>query len=132
MDSTKGRPLLAHTDCIDLMLSAWNARDAIALQDIAEAALSDDFEFCDPPHDIRGHAAFVAMVQQFWSDNGECTIRRISAIDSHHDRARYAWAIDWPDGRRFEGMDAVQLDLAEHKVCRVDGFFGPLLPRSGD
>jgi hypothetical protein len=113
-------------DIIDSMLSAWNSRDDEALARIVAASLTSDVEFCDPPHDIRGHDAFIAMVKRFWADNGECTIRRASKTDCHHDRARYHWSIDFPDGRRFDGMDAVALDLAAGKVRRIDGFFGPL------
>ncbi|WP_082746218.1 hypothetical protein [Sphingomonas sp. CCH5-D11] len=72
--------------------------------------------------------AGFAMVHAFWAENGECRISRTSAIDAHHDRARYSWVITWPDGRRFDGMDAVTLDRATGKVRRVDGFFGALKP----
>ena len=116
----------ADTRLIDVMLSAWNSREDARLEQIVAESLAGDFEFCDPPHDITGHAAFIAMVKTFWADNGECRISRTSGIDAHHDRARYSWAIEWPDGRKFEGLDAVQLDAATGKVRRVDGFFGPL------
>jgi hypothetical protein len=114
------------TQCIDTMLSSWNTRDSDTLAQVVEASLSFDVQFCDPLHDIRGHAAFIEMVKSFWAKNGDCVIRRASPIDAHHDRARYAWAIEWPDGRRFGGLDAVALDLQSSKVRRIDGFFGPL------
>jgi hypothetical protein len=118
--------MAANTQCIVAMLSAWNTRDAGVLQQVVEGALSSDVEFCDPHYDIRGHAAFIEMVKAFWAKNGDCKISRASGIDTHHDRARYAWAIDWPDGRRFVGFDAVAIDLPSGKVRRIDGFFGPL------
>jgi hypothetical protein len=114
------------TACIELMLSGWNVRDEAALRDIVARALTADIEFCDPDHDIRGRDAFIAMVLAFWAKHPGCTISRASAIDSHHDRARYAWAISLPDGRRFDGFDAAAIDAATGKVRRVDGFFGPL------
>jgi hypothetical protein len=114
--------------CIDVMLSAWNTRDIDLLEQVAEASLTSDVEFCDPRHDIRGHAAFIAMVEAFWAEHSACTISRDSAIDAHHDRARYAWVIEFPGGQRFEGFDAVSLDRETGKVRRVDGFFGQLSP----
>jgi hypothetical protein len=117
-----------HKQCIDLMLSAWNTRDENLLVEIVQASLSPDLEFCDPHNDIRGHNAFIAMVKAFWAQHGDCEISQASNVDSHHDRARYAWAITWPDGRRFEGFDAVTLNLSTKKVTRVDGFFGLLSP----
>ena len=112
--------------CIDTMLSAWNTRDRTRLVEVVEESLSPDIKFCDPRHDIQGHSAFMDMVEAFWTEHTGCLIRRASLIDAHHDRARYAWAIEWPDGRRFDGFDAVRLDLGSGKVRRVDGFFGPL------
>lgn len=116
------------TQHIDTMLSGWNTRDEGALRQVVDASLSDDLEFCDPDNDIRGHAAFIEMVKAFWAKHGECEISRSSGIDAHHDRARYAWSIKWPDGRIFEGFDAVALDPSSGKVRRVDGFFGQLPP----
>jgi hypothetical protein len=49
-----------------------------------------------------------------------------SGVDMHHDRARYSWALVRADGTRFEGFDAVELDLQQGKIRRIDGFFGPL------
>lgn len=118
----------ADTRCIDTMLSAWNSHDESLLEQIVGQSLSPEVEFCDPFHDIRGHALFIEMVKAFWAKHGNCKIMRTSGIDAHHDRARYTWAIDSPQGGRFEGFDAVALDLALGKVLRVDGFFGPLSP----
>jgi hypothetical protein len=116
------------TRCIEAMMSAWNTRDDSILEQIVKEALTSDVEFCDPHYDIRGHAAFIAMVKAFWAKNGNCKISRASCIDTHHDRARYAWAVDLPNRGRFEGFDAVALDLPSGKVRRIDGFFGPLPP----
>lgn len=113
---------------IEAMLSAWNTRNDEAMQQVVSGALAPEVEFCDPHYDIRGHAPFIEMVRAFWIKNGDCTISRASRIDTHHNRARYAWAITWPDGRRFEGFDAVTVDPSSGKVTRVDGFFGPLSP----
>jgi hypothetical protein len=118
----------ADTQCIDTMLSAWNSHDASLLERIVGQSLSPDLEFCDPYHDIRGHAPFIEMVKAFWAKYGKCKITRTSGIDTHHDRARYTWLIESPTGGRFEGFDAVKLDLVSGTVERVDGFFGPLPP----
>jgi hypothetical protein len=115
-----------HAKCIEAMLSAWNTRDENVLIQIVEASLTPDVEFCDPHYDIRGHAPFIEMVKAFWAKHGDFKISTASKIDAHHDRARYAWAIDWPDGRRFDGFDAVALDMAAMRVKRIDGFFGRL------
>lgn len=121
-------PVTTDTRCIDAMLVIWNCRDADVMAKAVEEALDPDLEFCDPLHDIRGHQAFMDMVKAFWAKYPEARLRRSSGIDAHHDRARYAWAIDLPGGHCFEGFDAVTLDRTSGKVRRIDGFFGPLPP----
>lgn len=116
------------TRCIDAMLTAWNTRDEAILAQVVADSLSPDAVFCDPHYDIRGHGAFIEMVKAFWAKHGDCRVTRASNIDAHHNRARYAWAITWPDGRRFDGFDAVALDPNSEKVRRIEGFFGPLVP----
>jgi SnoaL-like domain len=112
--------------CLFTMLEAWNTRDPEALRAKVDAALTADMEFVDPHYDIRGIEPFIAMVLALQAKYPDVRIERTSGIDHHHDRARYSWALTWPDGRRFDGFDAVALDLAQGKVRRVDGFFGPL------
>lgn len=112
--------------CITTMLDVWNTRDPAALRSKAEAALTSDAEFVDPHYDIRGVEAFIEMVQAFHAKYADARVERTSGVDLHHDRARYSWAIVGRGGRRFEGFDAVALDLAQGKVRRIDGFFGPL------
>jgi len=34
-----------------------------------------------------------------------------SRVDMHHNWARYGWVLLRPDGTRFDGFDAVELDL---------------------
>jgi len=113
--------LLRHTGGI---LPVW--RGGTRLDAHVEAALTADAEFCDPKYDIAGHAAIIAMIEAFQAENDDVVLRRTSAIDAHHDRARYHWDIVWGDGRRFEGLDAVTLDLDQMRIKRIDGFFGPL------
>ncbi|MDX2233574.1 MAG: nuclear transport factor 2 family protein [Hyphomonadaceae bacterium] len=116
----------ATTACIATMLEAWNTPDPAALRTLAAAALTADAEFVDPHNDIRGVDAFVAMVEAFQRKYAGARIARTSGIDLHHDRARYAWSVTLADGRRLDGFDAVALDLAQGRVRRIDGFFGPL------
>jgi hypothetical protein len=115
-----------HKRLIDLMQSAWNTRDENRLAEIVQTALSPDFEFCDPHSDIRGHDAFIALVKSFWVQHGDYKVSLASNVDRHHNLARYNWVIEWPDGRRFDGFDAISIDLSSQKVLRVDGFFGQL------
>jgi hypothetical protein len=113
---------------LEIMMAAWNTRDEARMRALVDEALTPDVVFCDPHYDIVGREAFVEMVLVFFKKYAACDLMRTSQIDLHHNRARYSWAIVFPDGRRFDGFDAVRLDEASGKVARVDGFFGPLKP----
>jgi hypothetical protein len=108
------------------MLAAWNEYDPVKLRRLVEAALTEDVEFTDPNYQIVGIDAFIDQVNEFRAEAGKVRLMPTSGVDLHHDRARYSWAVLYPDGTRFEGFDAVALDLDQGKIRRIDGFFGPL------
>ena len=115
-------------ECFANLLAAWNERDPARLRELVVLSVTADVAFTDPQYTIIGREAFIEMMEAFQERVGEVQLNRTSAVDLHHDRARYSWEIIWPDGRRFEGFDGVALDLAQGKVRRIDGFFGPLEP----
>jgi hypothetical protein len=52
--------------------------------------------------------------------------RRASAIDTHHDIARYGWELVAADGEvAVSGLDVVDIG-PDGRLRRVVGFFGPL------
>lgn len=110
----------------DILLSAWNERDPVKLREKVAQSVTDDLIFTDPHYAIQGIDAFVDMVEEFFARVGDVRLERTSGIDVHHDRARYSWQIVWPDGKIFEGFDASAFDPESQKICRIDGFFGPL------
>jgi hypothetical protein len=113
-------------ECFAKLLAAWNEYDQVQMRLLVEAALTEDVAFTDPHYQIVGIDAFINQVNEFRTRAGKVELVRTSGIDMHHDRARYSWAILWPDGKRFDGFDAVALDLQQRKICRIDGFFGSL------
>ncbi len=115
-------------ECFANLLAAWNERDQVKLRELVEKSVTSDIAFTDPQYAITGSDAFIEMMEAFQARVGDVQFTRTSAIDMHHDRARYSWEIIWPDGTRFEGFDAVALDETLTKVCRIDGFFGALQP----
>lgn len=118
--------------CFATLLAAWNEYDPAKLRSLVEASLTEDIAFTDPKYQIVGIDAFIAQVNEFRAEEGvKVRLVPTSGVDLHHDRARYSWAVVRPDGSRFEGFDAVALDLKQVKICRIDGFFGPLPPVAG-
>jgi hypothetical protein len=112
--------------CFATLLAAWNEYDPAKMRKLVEASLTEDVAFTDPNYQIVGIEAFIRQVEEFRSHEGRVRLAPTSGVDMHHDRARYSWAVLRPDGSRFEGFDAVALDLRQGKIRRIDGFFGPL------
>lgn len=112
--------------CFGTLLTAWNEHDPARLRELVEACLTADVAFTDPHYKIVGIDAFIDQVNEFRAREPGARLVPTSGVDLHHDRARYSWSVVRPDGSRFDGFDAVQLDLAKGRISRIDGFFGPL------
>jgi hypothetical protein len=112
--------------CFGTLLAAWNEYDPVKLRALVEASLTEDVAFTDPHYQIVGIDAFIDQVNEVRAREGKVRLVPTSGVDMHHDRARYGWAVLRPDGTRFDGFDAVTLDLTQGKIRRIDGFFGPL------
>lgn len=109
------------------LLLAWNERDLSKIRGHLELGVTPDVEFVDPDNAIRGIDAFTAMVRAFRERLPGAEVIRTSAIDRHHDRARYSWVVVIDPAHRVEGLDCVTL-ASDGRIARVDGFFGALTP----
>lgn len=105
--------------------AAWNERDPARLEQLLNKAVSSDVEFVDPNYAVTGVAAFRRMMLEFQARFPQATCLLTSAIDVHHDRARYHWRVVIDKSNFVDGMDAVQF-APSGLVRRVDGFFGVL------
>jgi hypothetical protein len=90
---------------------------------------ADDGRLLDPPLDGRGHAGISALTDAVHSHFPGHTFRRTTAVDAHHDVARYGWELVGPDGAvAVSGLDVAEFG-ADGKIVRVLGFFGELQPQ---
>lgn len=115
---------------IDSYLAAYGEPDDVARAGLISQAFAADATLTDPPFTATGHAAlsgsFAAVQAQF----PEHRFARTSALDSHHDMARYSWALNGPDGSTaVAGLDFVRFD-ADGMILSVTGFFGDVDPSS--
>lgn len=114
---------------VDLHLQAYAEPDAARRAELVAAAWTPDGELLDPPLEGRGHAELAALTDSVLAHFPGHTFRRTSAVDAHHDRARYGWDLVAPDGSvTLSGVDVAEFSGA--KLRRVVGFFGPLPDRS--
>jgi hypothetical protein len=109
---------------VDANLAAYGEPDAGRRGELIAQVWAADGHLIDPPLDARGHdgidAMFVAVQGMFPAHS----FRRTTAVDAHHDRARYGWELVAPDGAiALAGVDYAEVD-GEGKLRTVTGFFG--------
>lgn len=116
---------------IDIYCEAWNETDPARRRDKLETALVGDATYTDPTVRVVGHDALDQHIAGVLADRPGARIRHTSAVDRHHDVARFAWHMVKADGEAMpEGLDIVTVDPATGKLCSIVGFFGPI-PRDG-
>src|SRR4051812_4800719 len=113
---------------VDANLTAYGEPDADRRSAMIADSWASDGRLIDPPLDGRGHdgidAMFVAVQGMFAGHS----FRRTTAIDAHHDRARYGWELVAPDGTvALAGVDYAEVD-DDGKLRTITGFFGELPP----
>jgi hypothetical protein len=119
------------TTIIDTHLEAYGEPDEARRMTLIEKVWAPDGVLLDPPLDGTGHdgiSAAAAAVNQHYPGH---RFRRTTAIDEHHDVARYGWELVGRDGAvAIAGVDVVE--VRDGQLQRVAGFFGELPPPKDD
>ncbi len=111
---------------IDAHLAAYCDPDASRRVNAVERTWADNGRLVDPPFEGSGPDEIGAMADAVLAHYPGHTFRRITAVDEHHEFARYGWELTGPDGvASVTGTDFVQLDADGRLLCIV-GFFGDL------
>ena len=113
---------------VDQYFQAWNARDRTLRNAAVEGACATDLVYTDPKADVKGHQAFSEMIdavhRQLAEQHATFTFLRTSAVDEHHGRLRFNWALKGHDAATvLAGVDFAQLS-DDGRLQSVVGFFG--------
>jgi hypothetical protein len=119
-----------HLDAlIDAYCEAWSAPVPAERERILRSVLAPDARYCDPRCTLIGIDALLGHIAQVHASRPGATIVRTSAVDAHHEVARFAWQVRLPDGRALaESLDVVMLTKDGTAIESIVGFFGPLTP----
>lgn len=111
---------------IDTYLEAYCEPDAQRRAALIAQVWATDGQLLDPPFDGTGHEALAGLTDAVLSHFPGHRFRRTSAVDTHHDIARYGWELVAADGAvAVAGLDVADLG-PDGRLQRVVGFFGPL------
>lgn len=115
---------------IDAHLAGYCEPDPEARRALLARAWSEDGHLLDPPLEATGPEGIAELVDAVLGHYPGHRFARTSAIDAHHDVARYEWALVAPDGSTtLTGLDVATVG-PDGRLTGVVGFFGPL-PEEG-
>jgi hypothetical protein len=115
------------TEIVDTYLAALNEADPARRAELVERAWSSDCLYVDPAHEARGRRAIGALAAGVQERVPGHAFRRTSAVDGHHDQARFSWELAGPDGSVYAaGLDVAELH-GDGRLRRITGFFGELV-----
>ena len=114
------------TTVVDGHLAALGEGDAEAGARLVERAWTPDGHFVDPLLDVRGHEEIAAIADAVREHYPDHAFRRTSAVDVHHDRARFTWTLVGPDPDAQPALTGVDVALVadDGRLREVVGFFG--------
>src|SRR5438105_15964319 len=112
------------TTVVDAYFGMWNETDPDARAKLIEQAWSTDARYIDPMLEAVGYAALSEMVDGVHAQFPGHRFRRLSGVDAHHDRVRFAWDLVAPDGTvTVAGIDVGEL-ADDGRLRAITGFFG--------
>jgi HEAT repeat protein len=111
---------------VDGYFAMWNETDPTRRREVIAATWAQDARYVDPLFAAEGPEALDALVAAVHEQFPGHRFRLTGAVDAHHDRARWGWALAGPDG---EAPVAAGVDFAvlapDGRLREVTGFFHP-------
>jgi hypothetical protein len=114
------------TRTADTYIDAWNELDGGRRARLVESAWAADGQYLDPMLEAAGHAAISDMAAAVHARYPGHRFRRVSGVDVHHDRVRFAWELVGPDGAPVVGGIDIGELAPDGRLQRITGFFGDL------
>jgi hypothetical protein len=111
---------------IDRYFASWNETDAGRRRALCHEVWAADGRYTDPLLDAVGPDAISDGLGGLQAHLPGHTVARSTAIDSHHDRARFGWTVTAPDGSvAVAGIDVVVF-APDGALQSIVGFFGDI------
>jgi hypothetical protein len=111
---------------IDRYVEMFNEADDATRGDVGKDVFAADGRLVDPLVDATGPAHIAAAIGVLRDQMPGHSLARTTVVDTHHDQARFGWAVGAPDGTvAVAGSDVVTFD-ADGRIQAAVGFFGEL------
>jgi hypothetical protein len=111
---------------IDRYVTMFNEPDATTRAELGKDVFVVDGRLVDPLVDATGPVHIAAAIGVLQDQMPGHSLARTTVVDSHHDQARFGWAVTGPDGNvAVAGIDVVAF-AADGRIQSAIGFFGDL------
>jgi hypothetical protein len=109
---------------VDRHLAAYGEPDATLRSKSIASIWHAEGRLVDPPIASAGHQGIGDLAATLLSQFPGHTFVRTTAVDAHHEFARYGWALRNHEGVEvLRGTDFVTLDV-DGRIQQIVGFFG--------
>jgi hypothetical protein len=114
------------TEVVESYFAMWNELDSERRRAAIDAAWASDGRYFDPMYSASGASGLEALAAGAHTKYPGHTFRLTSAVDTHHDVARWSWSFIGADGQTsvMDGVDFATL-AADGRLQTVTGFFDP-------
>lgn len=121
-ETTQTRPTI--NSVVDGYFAMWGERDPQLRRAIIATTWSDDASYVDPTSTADGPAELDELVHAVHERFPGLSFSLVGPIDTHHDRARWAWQFGGPGpvAPLVSGVDFAEL-APDGRLCKVTGFF---------
>jgi hypothetical protein len=107
-------------------LEMWNEADDEVRREQARAVWAVEGRLADPLIDAVGPDAIAAAIGDLRDQMPGHSLTRTTAVDAHHDHARFGWTVNGPDGAvAIAGIDVVTFSR-DGRIQSAIGFFGEM------
>jgi hypothetical protein len=112
---------------IDRYVVMFNEADGDVRADLGKDVFVDDGRLVDPLVDATGPEQIAAAIGGLRDQMPGHSLARTTAVDAHHDHARFGWTVNGPDGSvAVAGIDVVTF-TADGRIQAAIGFFGDVV-----
>lgn len=110
-------------ELVESYIDMWNETDDAKRRGIIERIWAPDARSVDPAADVTGWDGLDSMVKAVQETYPGHLFSHMSDIDQHHDRLRFSWAMNKPNGAvNIAGIDSVLLDC-DGRIKDLTGYF---------
>lgn len=106
---------------VNAYIAGWNEADPERRRALVAEAYADDARYLDPHFSGEGTDGIAAMIAGVQEQFPGHRFELVDGPDAHHDRLRFTWQLEGPDGPVAVGTDFARV-AEDGRLADVTGF----------